>query len=235
MTDNLPIHAVLPKLLSALRGASNAVLIAPPGAGKTTMVAPALLDESWCNGQILLLSPRRLAARMAAERIADLMGEAVGATVGYATRMDSKQSAATRILVLTEGIFRNRIIADPELIGVSAVLFDEVHERSLDSDFGLALALEAQAAFRPDLRLLAMSATLDGARFSKLMDDAAIFESEGKSWPLSLRYVGRKVEQPIEADIARVVRQALADEAGDILVFMPGVREIDRVEPERGR
>jgi ATP-dependent helicase HrpB len=234
VTDNLPIHAVLPKLLSVLRGASNAVLIAPPGAGKTTMVAPALLDESWCNGQILLLSPRRLAARMAAERIADLMGEAVGATVGYTTRMDSKQSAATRILVLTEGIFRNRIIADPELMGVSAVLFDEVHERSLDSDFGLALALEAQAVFRPDLRLLAMSATLDGARFSKLMDDAAILESEGKSWPLSLRYVGRKVEQPIEADIARVVRQALADEAGDILVFLPGVREIDRTAEALG-
>lgn len=227
MTNNLPIHAVLPELLLALRSASNAVLIAPPGAGKTTMVAPALLAEAWCNGQILLLSPRRLAARMAAERIADLMGEAVGATVGYATRMDSKQSATTRILVLTEGIFRNRIIADPELVGVSAVLFDEVHERSLDSDFGLALALEAQAAFRPDVRLLAMSATLDGARFSKLMDNAAIIESDGKSWPLSLRYVGRKVERPIEADIARVVRQAMSDEAGDILVFLPGVREID--------
>lgn len=234
MTENLPIHAVLPELLSALRGASSAVLIAPPGAGKTTMVAPALLGEPWCSGQILLLSPRRLAARMAAERIAELMGEAVGATVGYATRMDSKQSPATRILVLTEGIFRNRIIADPELAGISVVLFDEVHERSLDSDFGLALALEAQAAFRPDLRLLAMSATLDGARFSKLMDNAAIIESEGKSWPLSVRYVGRKVEQPIEADIARVVRQALTEEAGDILVFLPGVREIDRTAEALG-
>lgn len=234
MTDNLPIHAVLPELVSALRGASSAVLIAPPGAGKTTVVAPALLGEPWCSGQILLLSPRRLAARMAAERIAELMGEAVGATVGYATRMDSKQSPATRILVLTEGIFRNRIIADPELAGISVVLFDEVHERSLDSDFGLALALEAQAAFRPDLRLLAMSATLDGARFSKLMDNAAIIESEGKSWPLSVRYVGRKVEQPIEADIARVVRQALTEETGDILVFLPGVREIDRTAEALG-
>jgi ATP-dependent helicase HrpB len=234
VSDILPIHAVLPDLLAALRGVSNAVLIAPPGAGKTTMVAPALLAETWCDGQILLLSPRRLAARMAAERIAELMGGAVGGTVGYATRMDSKQSASTRILVLTEGIFRNRIIADPELAEVSAVLFDEVHERSLDSDFGLALALEAQAAFRPDLRLLAMSATLDGARFSKLMDNAQIIESEGKSWPLTFFYVGRKVEQPIEADTALIVRQALAEQRGDILVFLPGVREIDRTAEALG-
>jgi ATP-dependent helicase HrpB len=178
----LPIEAVLPELLQHLHNGPNAVLIAPPGAGKTSMVAPALLGETWCTGQILLLSPRRLAARMAAERIAELMGEPVGKTVGYATRMDSKQSAETRLLVLTEGIFRKRIIADPELACVSAVLFDEVHERSLDSDFGLALALEAQAAFRPDLRLLAMSATLDGTRFSKLMSNAPLIESKGKSW-----------------------------------------------------
>ena len=171
---------------------------------------------------------------MAAERIAELMGEPVGRTVGYATRMDSKQSAATRILVLTEGIFRNRIIADPELSGISAVLFDEVHERSLDSDFGLALALEAQAAFRPDLRLVAMSATLDGARFSKLMDDAPIIESDGKSWPLNLLYVGRKAEHPIETDILRVIRLALNDERGDVLVFLPGVREIDRTADALG-
>ena len=198
------------------------------------MVAPALLGQTWCSGQILLLSPRRLATRMAAERIAELMGEPVGRTVGYATRMDSKQSAATRILVLTEGIFRNRIIADPELSGISAVLFDEVHERSLDSDFGLALALEAQSAFRPDLRLVAMSATLDGARFSKLMDDAPIIESDGKSWPLNLLYVGRKAEHPIETDIIRVIRLALNDEQGDVLVFLPGVREIDRTADALG-
>jgi ATP-dependent helicase HrpB len=228
VSDNLPIHVILPELLAALRGSSNAVLIAPPGAGKTTTVAPALLKEAWCTGQILLLSPRRLAARMAAERIAELLGEPVGGLVGYATRMDSKQSSATRILVLTEGIFRNRIIADPELAGVSAVLFDEVHERSIDSDFGLALALEAQAAFRPDLRLIAMSATLDGARFSKLMGDAPLVESEGKSWPLELRYVGRRAEQPIEAEVTRAIRNALAEAQGDILTFLPGVREIDR-------
>lgn len=224
----LPVDAVLPELLATLAGQSNAVLIAPPGAGKTTMVAPRLLDQPWCSGKILLLSPRRLAARMAAERIAELMGEQVGGLVGYATRMDSKQSAATRILVLTEGIFRNRIIADPELAGISAVLFDEVHERSIDSDFGLALALEAQGAFRPDLRLVAMSATLDGARFSALMDGAPVIESEGRSWPLELRYVGRQVSQPVETDIARTIRQALAEEEGDLLAFLPGTREIDR-------
>jgi ATP-dependent helicase HrpB len=225
----LPIEAVLPDLLQALRQSSNAVLIAPPGAGKTTMVAPALLGEDWCEGQILLLSPRRLAARMAAERISELIGDKVGGLVGYATRMDSKQSGATRILVLTEGIFRNRIIADPELAGVSAVLFDEVHERSIDSDFGLALALEAQDAFRRDLRLLAMSATLDGARFSKLMDDAPLIESEGESWPLELRYVGRRVELPIEDEVARTILLALSEGDGDILAFLPGTREIERV------
>ncbi|WP_397585195.1 ATP-dependent helicase HrpB, partial [Sphingorhabdus sp.] len=229
MADNaFPVLAVLPDLLGSLRTVPNAVLIAPPGAGKTTMVAPALLDEPYCDGQILLLSPRRLAARMAAERISENLGETVGGRVGYATRLDSKHGSKTRILVMTEGIFRNRIISDPELVGVSAVLFDEVHERSIDSDFGLALALEAQAAFRPDLRLLAMSATLDGERFSQLMDDAPVLESEGKRWPLEYLYVGRRTEQTIEIDIVRTVRQALVEQQGDLLVFLPGVREIDR-------
>lgn len=230
----LPVMAVMPDLLASLRASSNAVLIAPPGAGKTTMVAPALLDEPYCDGQILLLSPRRLAARMAAERIAEGLGEAVGGRVGYTTRLDSKQGPNSRILVMTEGIFRNRIISDPELAGVSAVLFDEVHERSIDSDFGLALALEAQAAFRPDLRVLAMSATLDGSRFSQLMGDAPVVESDGKRWPLDFRYVGRRAEQAIETDIVRAVRQALSEEDGDILVFLPGVREIDRAVDSLG-
>lgn len=224
----LPIHAVLPDLLATLRAQSNAVLVAPPGAGKTTAVAPALLDQPWCTGQILLLSPRRLAARAAAERMAMLAGEPVGRTIGYATRMDSKQSAATRVLVLTEGIFVNRIQTDPELVGVSAVLFDEVHERSLDSDFGLALALDAQGGLRPDLRLVAMSATLDGARFSGLMGDAPVIESEGRSHPLTLRHLGRRAEARIEDEMAAAIRRALAEEQGGVLAFLPGVAEIER-------
>jgi ATP-dependent helicase HrpB len=225
---NLPVEAVLDDLKSALRAGPNAVLIAPPGAGKTTAVAPALLSEPWCTGQILLLSPRRLAARAAAERMAELAGEPVGRTIGYATRMDSKQSAATRILVLTEGIFRNRIQDDPELAGVSAVLFDEVHERSLDSDFGLALALDAQGGLRPDVRLVAMSATLDGGRFAALMN-APVIQSEGRAHPLTLRHIGRKTEARIEDEMAAAIRKALAEEkAGDVLAFLPGVAEIER-------
>ena len=227
--SDLPIHAVLPDLLAALRTGSNAVLVAPPGAGKTTAVAPALLDEPWCGGQVLLLSPRRLAARAAAERIAEMMGEQPGGTVGYATRMDSKISARTRLLVLTEGIFVRRIQDDPELAGVSAVLFDEVHERSLDSDFGLALALDAQEALRPDLRIVPMSATLDGARFATLLNGAPVIESAGRIQPLELRHIGRASEKKIEDEMAAAIRRALSEEAeGDLLAFLPGVREIER-------
>ncbi len=226
--SDLPIHAVLPQLLEALRSASNAVLVAPPGAGKTTAVAPALLAEPWCQGEILLLSPRRLAARAAAERMAELAGERVGETIGYATRLDTRRSARTRILVLTEGIFRNRIQADPELGGVSAVLFDEVHERSLDSDFGLALALDAQGALRPDLRLIAMSATLDGERFAALMGGAPAIESEGRSFPIELRHLGRSAEKRIEDEMAAAIRRALAETEGSLLAFLPGVSEIER-------
>jgi ATP-dependent helicase HrpB len=204
------------------------VLVAPPGAGKTTAVAPALLSEPWCGGEILLLSPRRLAARAAAERMAELAGERVGQTIGYATRLDSKCSAVTRILVLTEGIFLKRIQDDPELAGVSAVLFDEVHERSLDSDFGLALALDAQAALRPDLRLIAMSATLDGARFATLMGGSPVIESEGRSHPIELRHLGPSAEKRIEDEMASAVRRALGESEGDILAFLPGVAEIER-------
>ncbi|HEY0084504.1 MAG TPA: ATP-dependent helicase HrpB [Allosphingosinicella sp.] len=225
----LPIHAVLPDLLAALRAGSNAVLVAPPGAGKTTAVAPALLAEPWVQGgEILLLSPRRLAARAAAERMAELAGERVGETIGYATRLDTKRSARTRILVLTEGIFRSRIQADPELAGVAAVLFDEVHERSLDSDFGLALALDAQAALRPDLRLLAMSATLEGERFSALLGGAPVVESEGRSHPIELVYLGRSAERRIEDDLAGAIRRALGEAEGSLLAFLPGVAEIER-------
>ncbi len=230
----LPIHAVLPDLLAALRARSSAVLVAPPGAGKTTGVAPALLDEPWCEGEILLLSPRRIAARAAAERMAVMAGEPVGRTYGYATRMDSKRSAATRVTVMTGGIFVNRIQADPELAGVSAVLFDEVHERSLDSDFGLALALDAAGALRPDLRLVAMSATLDGARFAALMGGAPVIESEGRGYPLTLRYLGRAAEARIEDEMARAIRIALGETNGGLLAFLPGVAEIERVAERLG-
>ncbi len=233
MTDRLPIESVLPDLLAALRGAPNAVLVAPPGAGKTTAVAPALLAEDWCEGEVLLLSPRRLAARAAAERMSALAEEPVGRTFGYATRMDSKRSAATRVTVVTEGIFVARIQSDPELAGISAVLFDEVHERSLDGDFGLALALDAQAGLRPDLRLVAMSATLDGARFAALMGaegrPAPVIESEGRSHPLTLRYLGRNGARRIEDEVAAAIRHALATDEGGVLAFLPGVAEIERV------
>jgi ATP-dependent helicase HrpB len=226
----LPIHDVLPDLLAALRSGSCAVLVAPPGAGKTTAVAPALLGEPWCTGEILLLSPRRLAARAAAERMASLAEEPVGRAFGYATRLDTKRSAATRVTVITEGIFRNRIQADPELVGISAVLFDEVHERSLDSDFGLALALDAQAALRPDLRLVAMSATLDGDRFARLMGEGApLIESAGRAFPIDLRHIGRDTNVRIEDAMAAAIRRALAEEAeGGLLAFLPGVGEIER-------
>lgn len=226
MTD-LPIYSVLPDLLSALETHSNAVLVAPPGAGKTTAVAPGLLDQCWCTGRVLLLSPRRVAARAAAERIAELAGEPVGQRIGYATRLDSKQSAATRLLVVTQGIFVAMVQADPELAGMSAVLFDEVHERSLDGDFGLALALDVQAALRPDLRLIAMSATLEGARFSRLLGGAPVIESAGRSYPIEHRYLGRR-EQRIEDDMAAAIRRALAETGGGVLAFLPGVAEIER-------
>ncbi|HYJ51936.1 MAG TPA: ATP-dependent helicase HrpB [Allosphingosinicella sp.] len=225
---NLPIETALPRLLEALRAESNAILVAPPGAGKTTAVAPALLGEPWCTGEILLLSPRRLAARAAAERMAELAGEAPGGTIGYATRLDTRRSGRTRITVLTEGIFLNRVQDDPELKGVSAVLFDEVHERSLDSDFGLALALDAQKGFRPDLRLLAMSATLDGARFGRLMGGAPVIESEGRAHEIDFVHLGRKPERRIEDEMAAAIRRALAESEGGLLAFLPGVAEIGR-------
>jgi len=225
---DLPVQAVLPDLLAVLRAGPNAVLVAPPGAGKTTAVAPMLLREPWCTGEILLLSPRRLAARAAAERMAELAGESVGGTIGYATRLDTKRSARTRITVLTEGIFLKRIQTDPELAGISAVLFDEVHERSLDSDFGLALALDAQAALREDLRLIAMSATLDGGRFAALMGGAPVIESEGRAHPIELVHLGRASEKRIEDEMAPAIRRALGEADGSILAFLPGVAEIER-------
>jgi ATP-dependent helicase HrpB len=225
---DLPIRAVLPELLGELRAHSSAVLIAPPGAGKTTSLAPALLGEDWCAGNVILLSPRRVAARAAAERMAELMGEQAGQTVGYLTRLDSKRSAKTRILVMTEAIFVSTILNDPELAGVSAVLFDEAHERHLDSDLGLALAIESQQVLRPDLRVVVMSATIDGARFAALLGDVAVVESEGKAHPLDIRWLGARPELRLEEAMVSAVATAWREADGDILAFLPGVREIER-------
>jgi ATP-dependent helicase HrpB len=234
MTAALPIDSVLPDLLEALRSGTRALLIAPPGAGKTTRVAPALLAEPWCSGEVLLLVPRRLAARAAAEYIAKERGEPVGATVGYATRLDSKVGKATRLIAMTHGVFLARLQADSELAGVSAVLFDEVHERSLDSDLGLALALDAAAALRPDLRIVAMSATLDGERFGRLLGDPPRIESEGKAFPLTLLHEGRDATQRIEPQMAAACRRAMAEHPGSMLAFLPGVAEIERTATALG-
>ncbi|PBC22628.1 MULTISPECIES: ATP-dependent helicase HrpB [unclassified Mesorhizobium] len=225
----LPVSAVLPALGAALAERNSAVLVAPPGAGKTTLVPLALLDAPWLGtGKIVLLEPRRLAARAAARRMAQLLDEEPGATVGYAMRMENRTSAKTRILVVTEGVLARMILDDPELPGVSAVLFDEFHERSLDGDFGLALALDVQGALRPDLRLLVMSATLDGARVAKLLSGAPVIESEGRAFPVDIGYDERPAGVPIENAMAKAIRAALADESGSVLAFLPGQREIER-------
>lgn len=224
----LPIHAVLPELLAALRSRTSAVLIAPPGAGKTTAVAPALLGEPWCSRTVIVLSPRRVAARAAAERMAELLGEAAGATIGYLTRLDSKRSPKTRVLVMTEAIFVSTILKDPELAGVSAVLFDEAHERHLDSDLGLALAIESAGVLREDLRLVVMSATIDGARFADLLGGAPVVESEGKAHPLTIRWLGARPELRLDDAMASAILTAWRDEEGDVLAFLPGVGEIER-------
>jgi ATP-dependent helicase HrpB len=225
----LPVTEALPRLLDALRSGSSAVLVAPPGAGKTTLVPLALLDEAWRgDGRILLLEPRRLAARASTRRMAELIGEEPGGTVGYAMRMESRVGPKTRILVVTEGVLARMILDDPELAGISAVLFDEFHERSLDGDFGLALALDVQGALRPDLRLLVMSATIDGARVARLMGDAPVIASEGRSFPVDIRHEERGPDERIEDAMARAIRGAIAAEEGSILAFLPGQREIER-------
>ena len=236
--SDLPIHAVLPGLIAALRERTSAVLIARPGAGKTTAVAPALIAEPWCTGMVILLSPRRVAARASAERMAELLGEKAGETVGYLTRLDSKRSARTRILVMTEAIFVSTILSDPELSGVSAVLFDEAHERHLDSDLGLALAIESAAVLRPDLRLLVMSATIDGGRFADLLGQngqaTPVIESEGKAFPLAIRWLGARPELRVEQAMASAIVRAWREEEGDVLAFLPGVGEIERTRERLG-
>jgi ATP-dependent helicase HrpB len=224
----LPIEAVLPELRRILAAGTGLVLQAPPGAGKTTAVPPALLDEPWVAGRrIVMLEPRRLAARAAARRMAALRGEAVGGTVGYRIRLDSRIGPRTRIEVLTEGILTRMLQEDPGLAGVAAVIFDEVHERSLQGDLGLALCLEARSALRPDLRLVAMSATLEGERFAGLLG-APILRSEGRAFPVETRFLEREPAARLEETVAGAVRRALAESAGDLLVFLPGEAEIRR-------
>jgi ATP-dependent helicase HrpB len=227
----LPIDAVLADLAAALRGRPNAVLVAPPGAGKTTRVPLALLDEPWTKGgKLIVLEPRRLAARGAAARMAQTLGERVGETVGLRVRLGSKIGPKTRIEVVTEGVFARMILDDPALDGIAAVLFDEFHERSLDADFGLALALDAQGGLREDLRILVMSATLDGARVARLLGDAAVIESQGRAFPVETRHRGRDTAKRIEDQVAETVLLALNEQAGSLLVFLPGQGEIRRVE-----
>ena len=230
----LPIDAILPDLLAALSEKTRALLIAPPGAGKTTSVAPALINERWCKGEILLLVPRRLAARAAAEYMARERGELPGETIGYATRLDSKVGKQTRVIAMTHGVFLARIQKDPELRGVSAVLFDEVHERSLDNDLALALALDAANALREDMRLVAMSATLDIERFQRLLGEPPTFVSEGRSFPLEVHHVGRDPAKRIEPQMASAIRSALASHEGSLLAFLPGVAEIERTADALG-
>jgi len=227
----LPIDAVLDELSRTLAGRNTAVLVAPPGAGKTTRVPLALLDEPWTRARkIIVLEPRRIAARASAERMAKTLGERAGETVGYRVRFGSKVSRATRIEVVTEGIFARQILDDPELNGVAAVLFDEFHERSLDADLGLALARDAQTGLREDLRILVMSATLDGARIARLLGDAPVVESQGRAFPVETRYLGRKVDVPLERQMADAIATSLRADAGSVLAFLPGAAEIRRTE-----
>ncbi|NNH62630.1 ATP-dependent helicase HrpB [Rhizobium laguerreae] len=233
----LPVSHVLPAVSAALAEQRRAVLSAPPGAGKTTLVPLYLLGQGWRgDGKIILLEPRRLAARAAASRMASLIGEQVGETVGYRMRLDSRISAVTRIEVVTEGVFARMILDDPELTGVSTVIFDEFHERSLDADFGLALALDVQSALREDLRILVMSATLDVERVAALLDHPPVIESLGRSFPIDIRYQDRPGGERIEDVVTRAILDAHANEAGSILAFLPGQAEITRtVERLQGR
>lgn len=230
---SLPIDDILPTLLRELRTSTNVVLQAPPGAGKTTRVPLALLDEPWLAGRrILMLEPRRLAARAAAHRMAALRGERTGETVGYRVRMETRVGPRTRVEVVTEGVLTRMLQSDPALDGVGLVIFDEFHERSLHADLGLALCLESQAVLREDLRIIAMSATLDGTAVARLLGDAPVLESRGRSYPVHTRYLERPLSGHLEPAVVRTIREALAMQEGDVLVFLPGAGEIRRVEAQ---
>src|ERR1700690_431713 len=214
----LPIADALGELTAALAANNAAVLVAPPGAGKTTRVPLVLLDQPWAAGKkILVLEPRRLAARAAAARMASTLGEQVGDTVGLRVRFGSKISKRTRIEVITEGVFTRLVLDDPSLAGIAAVLFDEFHERSLDADLGLALARDVQLGLREDLKILVMSATLDGARVAALLGGAPVVESEGRAYPVETRYLGRDTRERIERQVTDAAERALRAETGSVL------------------
>lgn len=237
LLPELPVTEALPRLAETLRARSNAVLVAPPGAGKTTLVPLVLRDEPWAAGQkILVLEPRRVAARAAARRMAELLGEAVGQTVGVVTRLDRAVSGATRVEVVTEGLLVRRLQSDPGLEGVAAVLFDEAHERNLDTDLALALCLDLQRALRPELRLLAMSATLEAEGFSRLLGGAPVIESLGRAYPVEVAYRPRDLKDPrdLPEAMASAIRAALVEHPGDVLAFLPGWGEIRRTAERLG-
>ncbi|HEX8809633.1 MAG TPA: helicase-related protein, partial [Xanthobacteraceae bacterium] len=242
MRSGLPIDAALPALLDALRTHASAVLEAPPGAGKSTVVPLALLDEPWMQGKrLLLLEPRRVAARAVAARMAQTLGESPGGTIGYRMRLETRVSRATRIEVVTEGVLTRLLQEDPALEGVAAVIFDEFHERSLQADLGLALCLDARATLAPELRVLIMSATLDGAAVAQLLGDAPRVSAAGRTFAVETRYAGKgppvlpaaagaRATHSPEKLIAQLALRALREEQGDVLVFLPGAREIRRVQ-----
>jgi ATP-dependent helicase HrpB len=227
----LPIGAALPSLAEALVARRKVLLQAPPGAGKSTIVPLALLESGWLAGRtVLMLEPRRIAARAVAQRMAHLLGEAVGQTVGIRTRLETRIGRATRIEVVTEGILTRMLQSDPELVRIGCVIFDEFHERSLNADLGLALCLESQETLREDLRVLVMSATLDTRPLARLLDDAPIIEAHARSYDVTTHYVPRRAELSLEMQTAQLLRRALAEEPGDILCFLPGAAEIGRVQ-----
>ncbi|WP_173043663.1 ATP-dependent helicase HrpB [Nitrospira sp. KM1] len=228
--SGLPIEDVLPSLEAALQAGANAVLTAPPGAGKTTRVPLALLDSPWRNGKVLVLEPRRLAARAAAQRMAAMLKEPVGASVGYRMRFDTNVGSQTRIEVVTEGILTRMLQHDPSLEGYGAVLFDEFHERSLQADTGLALCMETQRLFRPDLRLLVMSATLDCGPIGQLLGHASAIHCEGRLFHVDIRYLDGPSSVPTDLLVTQTIRRSLAEDQGSLLVFLPGMAEIRQVE-----